>query len=75
MEINNNSERNRHKFVDFKGKREVTIETGINLFRSSGVGQWSLFINKLLDEASKLLNKLDKNILNLFIKKFFTTTR
>ena len=75
MEINNNSERNRHIFVDFKGKREVTIETGINLFRSSGGGQWSLFINKLLDEASKLLNILDKNILNLFIKKFFTTTR
>ena len=74
MEINNNSERNRHKFVDFKGKREVTIETGINLFRASD-DQWSLFINKLLEETSKQLNKLDKNILNLFIKKFFTTTR
>ena len=51
----------------------MTIETGINLFRASD-GQWILFINKLLDETSKQLNKLDINILNLFTKKFSTTT-
>ena len=74
MEIKNNSERNRYKFVNFKGKKNITIETGINLFRASDE-QWCLIIDKLLDETSKKLNKMDKNILDLFNKKFSTSTK
>ena len=54
MEINENSERNRHKFVNFDGKKNISFETGINLFTASDE-QWKLFVQKLLNETTQVL--------------------
>lgn len=73
MEINENSKRLRHKFVDFEGQKKIYIESGItNLFMASDE-QWNLIIERLLNETLKNI-KIDKTILDKFNKKFSTTT-
>ena len=74
MEIKDNSKRNRHKFVDFEGKKEIKIETGLNLFRASD-DQWQIIIDNLLKETSKNITNINKDILNLINAKFSTSTR
>ena len=73
MEINNNSERIRYKFVDFEGKKRISIETGINLFMASDE-QWISVIEKLLNETLKYI-KIAKPILDKFNQKFSTSTK
>ena len=73
MEINKNSERIRYKFVDFEGKKNISIETGINLFMASDE-QWSSVIKKLLNETFKNI-KIAKPILDKFNQKFYTSTK
>ena len=73
MEIKDNSERNRFKFVNFEGREDITIRTDLNLFRASD-DQWQVIIEKLLKETSKKIN-INKNILNVFKEKFSTSTR
>lgn len=75
MELNNNSERNRYKFVNFDGEeKKIHFETKMNLFMASE-DQWNSFIEKLLDETSKKLVECGKNLINLFKEKFSTSTR
>lgn len=74
MEIENNSEKNRDKFVNFKGQKNIGIETGINLFTASDE-QWIAFIEKLLDETKKNLKKDGQDFVGLLKKKFSTSTR
>lgn len=71
MEINDNSERNRFKFVDFKKQKRITIETGLNIFKASN-DQWQLLIDKLLAETSRYIKP---NIMEIFNEKFSTSTR
>ena len=72
MEINENSERIRYKFVDFKGKKNISIEIGINLFTASDE-QWNSVIEKLLNETLKNI-KINETIIDKFNKKFSTST-
>ena len=74
MEVGSNSERNRNKFVNFKGQKNIGIETGINLFTASDE-QWVSFIEKLLDETTENLNNDGQYFMNLLKKKFSTSTR
>jgi hypothetical protein len=74
MEVGANSERNRDKFVNFKGQKNIGIETGMNLFTASDE-HWISFIEKLLDETNENLNKDGQYFLNLLKKKFSTSTR
>lgn len=73
MEINDNSKRLRYKFVDFEGKKDIEIETGLNLFMASDE-QWNLIIKKLLNETLKNIN-IDKTILETLNKNFSTSTK
>ena len=72
MEINDNSERLRNKFVKNKRKKDIEIETGLNLFMASDE-QWNFMIQKLLNETLKNIN-IDKTILEKFNKNFTTST-
>lgn len=74
MEINDNSERNRNKFVNFEGKKNISFETGINLFTASEE-QWISFIEDLLNETTKILEQSGKDLINLFKNEFSTSTR
>ena len=74
MQANNNSERIRSKLVNFKNKKEIVIETGINLFMASDE-QWNSFIEMLLNKTSEKLKEKGQNLINLFNKKFSTSTR
>ena len=74
MDVNDNSERNRHKFVNFDGKKNISLETGMNLFTASDE-QWNLFIQKLLKETTKILEQSGKDLIDLFKKKFSTSTK
>ena len=60
------------KFVDFKGKKNISIETGINLFMASDE-QWNSVIEKLLKETLRNI-KINKTIIDKFNKKFSTST-
>ena len=73
MEIKDNAERNRYKFVNFEGRENIVIRTDLNLFRASD-DQWQIIIEKLLKETSKKI-RVNKNILNIFKQKFSTSTR
>jgi hypothetical protein len=73
MEIKDNAERNRYKFVNFEGREDIIIRTDLNLFRASD-DQWQVIIEKLMKETLKKIN-INKNILNVFKKKFSTSTR
>ena len=73
MEIKDNAERNRYKFVNFEGIKNIVIRTDLNLFRASD-DQWQIIIEKLLKETSKKI-RVNKNILNIFKQKFSTSTR
>ena len=77
MDVNNNSERMKDKIVNFKleedKKKIISVETGINLFTASDE-QWKSFIENLLDKISLNLNTEYKNLINLFKKKFSTST-
>ena len=73
MEINDYAERNRYKFVNFEGREDIIIRTDLNLFRASD-DQWQVIIEKLMKETLKKIN-INKNILNVFKKKFSTSTR
>lgn len=74
MEVGANSERNRDKFVNFKGQKNIGIETGINLFTASDE-QWVSFIEKLLDETNDNLKEDGQYFINLLKKKFSTSSR
>ena len=74
MEVNDNSERNRHKFVNFEGKKNISFETGMNLFTASDE-QWINFVQKLLKETTKILEQSGKDLIDLFKKKFSTSTK
>lgn len=69
MEKNENSDRNRYKFVNFEGKKNIAIETGINLFTASDE-QWNIFIQQLLNETTKVLEQSGKDLIKLFKKNF-----
>ena len=73
MEINDYAERNRYKFVNFEGREDIIIRTDLNLFRASD-DQWQVIIEKLMNETLKKIN-INENILNIFKKKFSTSTR
>ena len=73
MEIKDNAERNRYKFVNFEKIENIVIRTDLNLFRASD-DQWQIIIEKLLKETSKKI-RVNKNILNIFKQKFSTSTR
>lgn len=73
MEIKDNAERNRYKFVNFEGRENIVIRTDLNLFRASD-DQWQIIIEKLLKETSKKI-RVNENILNIFKQKFSTSTR
>ena len=73
MELNNNSERNRYKFVNFEGKENIVIKSNLVIFRASD-DQWQLMIDNLLNEASKKI-MINEDILNIFKDKFSTSTR
>jgi hypothetical protein len=73
MEIKDNAERNRFKFVKFKGQKDITIRTDLNFFRASD-DQWQIIIEKLLKETSKYIN-INQNIVKVFKEKFSTSTR
>jgi len=73
MEIKDNSERNRYKFVNFEGRENIVININIDLNRASD-DQWQILIDKLLKETLKKIN-INKNILNTLTKKFSTSTR
>ena len=74
MEINDNSERNRNKLVNFEGKKDISFETGINLFTASEE-QWLTFVDDLLDITTKMLEQSGKDLINLFKKEFSTSTK
>ena len=74
MEINDNSERNRNKLVNFEGKKDISFETGINLFTASEE-QWLTFVDDLLDITTKMLEQSGKDLINLFKKGFSTSTK
>lgn len=47
--INNNSEQLRDKFVDFKGKKKLTVTTGDETDES----QWNEFFNSMIEQIKK----------------------
>ena len=73
MEIKDNSERNRNKFVNFEEKENIVIKTDLDLFRASD-DQWQLMIDNLLKETLKKIN-INEEILNVLKEKFSTSTR
>ena len=73
MEIKDNSQRLRNKFVDFEGQKNISIETGFtNLFMASDE-QWNSIIEQLLNKTLKNI-KINQKILDKFNKKFSTST-
>ena len=73
MEINDNSERNRYKFVNFEGKENIVIKSNLDIFRASD-DQWQLMIDSLLKETSKK-TVINKDIFGILNEKFSTSTR
>ena len=73
MEINNNSERNRYKFVNFEDKENIVIKSNLDIFRASD-DQWQLIIDNLINETSKKI-MINEDILNILKEKFSESTR
>ena len=72
MEINNNSERNRYKFVNFEDKENIVIKSNLDIFRASD-DQWQLIIDNLINETSKKI-MINEDILNILKEKFSIST-